>query len=95
EMMSAAMREASAIGHEIGLEVDMSPEQRHAITRKLGALRTSMLQDVEKSRPIELDALVGAVSEMGRITGVATPTIDGLLGLARVFARVRGLYPAG
>ena len=95
EMMSAAMREASAIGHEIGLEVDMSPEQRHAITRKLGALRTSMLQDVEKSRPIELDALVGAVSEMGRLTGVATPMIDGLLGLARVFARVRGLYPAG
>ncbi len=94
-LMSEAMREASRIGHELGLEIDMTPEQRHSVTRKLGALRTSMLQDVEAGRPIELDALVGAVSELGRVTGVATPVIDGLLGLTRVFARVRGLYPPG
>jgi 2-dehydropantoate 2-reductase len=93
EFMSEAMREANRIGHELGLDIDMTPEERHAITRKLGALRTSMLQDVEAGRPIELDALVGAVSELGRATGVATPMIDGLLGLTRVFARVRGLYP--
>ncbi|MCL4746818.1 MAG: 2-dehydropantoate 2-reductase [Burkholderiaceae bacterium] len=91
--MSEAMLEASRIGHEIGIEVDMTPQQRHAVTRKLGALRTSMLQDVEAGRPLELDALVGAVSELGRVTGVATPVIDGLLGMTRVFARVRGLYP--
>jgi 2-dehydropantoate 2-reductase len=93
EFMSSAMREAAAIGEAIGLPVAMSPEERHAITRKLGAFRTSMLNDVEARRPIELDALVGAVLEMGRLTGVATPTIDALFGLTRLFGRVHGLYP--
>lgn len=91
--MSAAMAEAARIGEAIGLPVDMTPEQRHAITRKLGAFRTSMLQDVQAHRPIELDALVGAVSELGRLTGVPTPNVDALLGLARVFAATHGLLP--
>jgi 2-dehydropantoate 2-reductase len=91
--MSAAMREAAAIGEAIGLPIAMSPDERHAVTRKLGAFRTSMLNDVEAGRPIELDALVGAVIEMGRLTGVATPTIDALFGLTRLFGRVHGLYP--
>lgn len=89
--MSSAMLEAARIGEAIGLPVDMTPEARHAVTRKLGAFRTSMLQDVEAHRPIELDALVGAVSEMGRLTGVPTPNVDALLGLTRQFARVHGL----
>ncbi len=93
ESMSQAMREAAAIGEAIGLPVGMTPEERHAITRKLGAFRTSMLNDVEAGRPIELDALVGAVVEMGRLTGVPTPAIDALFGLARLFGRVHGLYP--
>ena len=67
--------------------------ERHAVTRKLGAFRTSMQNDVEAGRPIELDALVGAVLEMGRITGVPTPAIDALFGLTRLFGRVHGLYP--
>jgi 2-dehydropantoate 2-reductase len=54
--------------------------------RELGAFKTSMLQDVEAGRPIELDAIVGAVQEMGRRLDIATPTIDGLLGLTRLFA---------
>jgi len=88
---SDAMTEAAAIGERIGLPIAMTPDERHVITRKLGAVRTSMLQDVEAGRPIELDALVGSVSEMGRRVGVDTPAIDALLGLTRLFARVRGL----
>ena len=51
-----------------------------------------MLQDVEASRPIELDALVGVVREMAARVGVATPMIDALFGLTRLFGRVRGIY---
>jgi 2-dehydropantoate 2-reductase len=90
---SGAMREAAAIGARIGCDVQQSPEDRHAITRKLGAFKTSMLQDLESARPLELDALVGAVREIGRRVGVATPLIDALFGLTRLFGRVRGLYP--
>jgi len=91
---SAAMREAAAIGERIGCRIEQAPEDRHAITARLGAFRTSMLQDVEAGRPVELDALLGAVQEMGARVGVATPAIDALFGMARVFAQVRGLYPA-
>jgi 2-dehydropantoate 2-reductase len=90
--VSDAMIEARVIGDAFGLPIAMTPEQRHEITRKLGAVRTSMLQDVEAGRPIELDALVGAVSEMARVVGVDAPNIDALLGLTRLFARVRGLH---
>jgi 2-dehydropantoate 2-reductase len=89
---SAAMAEAAAIGARIGCAVDQSPEDRHAVTAKLGAFKTSMLQDVEAGRAIELDAIVGAVREIGQRLGLATPNIDALLGLARLFARGRGLY---
>jgi 2-dehydropantoate 2-reductase len=91
---SAAMREAAAVGTRIGCDVHESPEDRHAVTRRLGAARTSMLQDVDGLRPLELDALVGAVREIGERVGVATPNIDALFGLARLFGRVHGLYPA-
>ena len=87
--MSQAMLEAAAIGERIGLPVAMTPEERHAITRKLGATRTSMLQDVTAGRPIELDALVASVSEIGQRVGVDTPSIDALLGLTRLFDSVR------
>jgi len=94
EFCTAAMGEAAAIGARIGCEVGESPEDRHRVTRKLGAFKTSMLQDVEAGRPIELDAIVTSVHEIGRRVGVPTPNIDILLGLARLFGRVRGLYPA-
>jgi len=90
---SAAMREAAAVGARIGCSVQESPEDRHAVTRKLGAAKTSMLQDVEALRPLELDSLVGAVREIGQRVEVATPGIDALLGLTRLFGRVHGLYP--
>jgi 2-dehydropantoate 2-reductase len=90
---SSAMREAAAIGERIGCPLGEGPEQRHAVTRKLGAFKTSMLQDVEAGRQLELDAIVGAVHEIGRRLGIATPNIDALFGLARLFGRVHGLYP--
>jgi 2-dehydropantoate 2-reductase len=87
------MAEAAAIGMAIGCPIAQSGADRIAITRTLGAFRTSMLQDVEAGKPVELDALVAAVREIGERAGIATPNIDTLLGLARLQARVRGLYP--
>ena len=64
------------------------------LARKLGSFKTSMLQDALAGRPIELDALVTAVHEIGARVGVATPNIGALLGLTRLMAQQRGLYPA-
>ena len=91
--ISSVMLEAKAIGAQLGIAIDQQPEDRHAVTRKLGAFKTSMLQDVEAGKPIELDALVSAVRELGQLTQVATPFTDALLGLSRLHASVRGLYP--
>jgi 2-dehydropantoate 2-reductase len=90
--ISTIMLEAKEIGERIGIPIADSPEDRHAVTRKLGAFKTSMLQDVEAGRAIELDALVSVVRELGQLTGVATPFTDALLGLARLQARQLGLY---
>jgi 2-dehydropantoate 2-reductase len=89
----AIMAEAAAIGERIGCPIRQSGEERNAVTRKLGAFKTSMLQDVEAGRPLEIDGLLTAVSEIGLRVGVATPATDALLGLTRVFAAGRGLYP--
>lgn len=91
--ISSVMLEAKAIGERIGIPIAQAPEDRHAVTRKLGAFRTSMLQDVQAGKPVELDALVSAVRELGQLTGVATPFTDALLGLSRLHARSLGLYP--
>jgi 2-dehydropantoate 2-reductase len=92
--ISNVMREAKAIGERIGIPIAQEPEDRHAVTRKLGAFKTSMLQDVQAGKPVELDALVSAVRELGQLTQVATPFTDALLGLSRLHARGLGLYPA-
>jgi 2-dehydropantoate 2-reductase len=89
----AVMLEAAVIGTEIGAPIAETTEDRIAVTRELGALRTSMLQDAEAGRPLELDALLTAVREVAVATGTPTPFTDGLLGLSRLNARVRGLYP--
>ena len=90
---SAVMLEAQAIGSHMGCEIAQVPEERHALTRKLGSFKTSMLQDVEHQRQIELDALLGAVRAMGQHLQLPTPNIDALYGLTRLMARTRGLYP--
>jgi 2-dehydropantoate 2-reductase len=74
--------------------VAQSPEDRHAVTAKLGAFKTSMLQDAQAGRPLELDAIVGAIFEIGQRLGLPMPNIAAVLGLTRLFGRVRGLYPA-
>jgi 2-dehydropantoate 2-reductase len=89
----AVMSEAAQIGARIGCPIAQSGTDRMAVTRRLGAFKTSMLQDAEAGRPIELDALVTAVREIGEHVGVPTPALDTLLGLTRLGARVRGLYP--
>ncbi len=90
--ISAVMLEAREIGARVGIPIAQQPEDRHQVTRKLGAFKTSMLQDVEAGKPGEIDALVTVVKEMGEMTGVPTPFTDALLGLSRLHARVHGLY---
>ena len=91
---SAVMLEAQVVGAAFGIPIDQRPEERHAVTRKLGSFRTSMLQDAAAGRPLEIDALVGAVREIGAYLGLATPNIDALFGLVRLMASERGLYGA-
>jgi len=93
EFCSVAMREAAAVGAAMGCAIDQAPDDRHAVTAKLGAFKTSMLQDVEGRRQIELDAIIGAVHEIAVRLRVPTPHISALLGLTRLFGRVHGLYP--
>jgi 2-dehydropantoate 2-reductase len=88
----AVMNEARSVGAAIGCPIEQTAEARNAVTRKLGAFRTSMLQDVDAGKPLEIDALLTVVREIAGRTGIATPNLDALLGLTRVFARTRGLY---
>ena len=90
--MSRAMLEAGEVSRRIGITIPVSPEDRHKLAAQLGAFKTSMLQDVEAGRPIELDALVGTVIEIADRLGVEVPHIRTLMGLARLRARQLGLY---
>lgn len=83
------MVEAAAIGARIGCPISESGEDRMAVTRKLGAFKTSMLQDAEAGRSLEIDALVAAPREIGCRVGVETPNMDALHGLIRLFASTR------
>jgi 2-dehydropantoate 2-reductase len=75
------MEEASAIGSKLGLDTGMTPPEREVITRKLGAFKTSMLQDFEAHREMEIGPILGVFPELGRKLGVATPYCDAILGL--------------
>jgi 2-dehydropantoate 2-reductase len=87
----SAMREVQEIGARIGCPIAETPEDRIEVTRKLGDFKSSMLQDAEAGRTLELDALVGAVREIGALVGVPTPTVDALFGLTRLSAEMREL----
>jgi 2-dehydropantoate 2-reductase len=91
--VSAIMLEAKDIGAKLGIAIDQQPEDRHAVTAKLGVFKPSMLQDVEAGKSVELDALVTVVQELGMLTKVPTPNTNILLGLSRLHARTHGLYP--
>ncbi len=88
-----AMSEARRIGARIGCPIDQTEEDRMEISKGLGAFKTSMLQDVEAGRAIELDAIVASVKEIGELVGEPSPCIDAMLGLTRLKARTLGLYP--
>lgn len=89
---AAMMEEAITIGEKIGLHMDMSAEKRIDLGAELGEFKPSILQDLEKSRPMEIDALIGVVAELGQLTETPTPTIDTVLALLRAQARFTGLY---
>jgi 2-dehydropantoate 2-reductase len=88
----AMMVEAQAIGEALGVKFPVSVDKRIDGAAAVGAHKTSMLQDLERGRPMEIDALVTAVQEMGRLTGVATPHIDAVLALVQQRAETAGLY---
>ena len=85
------MEEARAIGAAIGCPINESGEDRIAVTQRLGAFKTSMLQDSEAGRRIELEALLGAPLELARRNGVAAPNLASLYAMTRLMAESRGL----
>ena len=87
------MVEAQAIAEALGVKFPIDVDRRIKGGAEVGAHRTSMLQDLDAGRPMEIDALVGSVQELGRVTGTPTPTIDAVLALVKLRARVAGLYP--
>jgi 2-dehydropantoate 2-reductase len=87
-VVATIMTEAEAVGKAVGVKFKIDVETRIGWAADVGAHKTSMLQDLEQGRPMETDALVGTVAEMGRMVGVATPTIDTILSLVRLRARM-------
>lgn len=87
------MAEAQEIGRSIGCAIEDRGEDRNEVTRRLGAFKTSMLQDAEAGRSLEIDVLLSAPKEIANKLGIATPNLDTLLGLVRLYGQSHGLYP--
>jgi len=83
-LMTEAMDELAAVGAAINCPIEESADDRMEVTERLGAFKSSMLQDVEAGRPIELEALVGAPREIARMAGVETPGLDRIYALTRL-----------
>lgn len=86
------MSELQGVGEALGARFSVSVEKRIEGAAAVGEHRTSMLQDLDAGRPMEIDALVGAVQELGRVAGCATPTLDTVLALVTQKARLAGCY---
>ena len=84
------MVEAQEIAEKLGVVFPIDVDRRIDGGAAVGAHRTSMLQDLTAGRPMEIEALVGSVAELGRLTGVPTPSIDTVLALIRLRARMAG-----
>ena len=91
--MLEGMAELAAVGAAIGCPISESGEDRMQVTARLGAFKTSMLQDVEAGRPIELEALLGAPREIAQRHGIDTPALDRLYGVTKLMAERLGLLP--
>jgi len=92
KIFAAMIEEANAVGAPYGLASDMSTQQRIDLGGSLKGFRTSMLQDMDKGRPVELDTIVRAVIDMGRKVGVAAPVIETIYALASQRAQMAGIY---
>lgn len=88
------MLEAQAIAEKLGVKFPIDVDRRIDGGAAVGAHRTSMLQDLEQGRPMEIDALLGSVQELGRVTETPTPIIDTVLALTKLRGRTAGLYGA-
>ncbi|MEE4117923.1 MAG: ketopantoate reductase C-terminal domain-containing protein, partial [Paracoccaceae bacterium] len=86
------MLEAQTVAEKLGVKFPIDVDRRIKGGAEVGAHRTSMLQDLDMGRPMEIDALVASVAELGRVTETPTPTIDTVLALVRLRARMAGLY---
>jgi 2-dehydropantoate 2-reductase len=90
-LMAEAMDELAAVGAAIDCPISETAEDRMAVTERLGAFKSSMLQDVEAGRPIELEALLGAPREIAGRVGVATPQLDRIYAMTRLMGENLGL----
>ena len=91
--MITIMRECLAIGRAVGVDADIDPEARLDMARKLGVFKTSMLQDMEAGKKLEIDGLLTGTLEIAKKAGVAAPFTESLAGLARLRAETTGQYP--
>lgn len=92
EVARNMMLEAQEIAEKLGVKFPIDVDRRIQGGADVGAHRTSMLQDLDQGRPMEIDALVGSVQELGRVTETPTPTIDTVLALVALRGKVGGLY---
>jgi 2-dehydropantoate 2-reductase len=90
--MVAIMREVLAIGRAVGVDAEIDPEARIDMARNLGRFKTSMLQDLEAGKALEIDGLLTGTLEVARKAGVAAPFTESLSGLARLRAQSTGQY---
>ena len=87
------MEEVQAVGEALGVNFGATIESRLEGTRRVAGHKTSILQDLEAGRPMEVDGITGAVVELGGLLGIKTPTINVIYALIRQRAREAGLYP--
>ncbi|MDA7439311.1 2-dehydropantoate 2-reductase [Planktomarina temperata] len=92
EVARKMMLEAKTVAEKLGVKFPIDVDRRIQGGAAVGAHRTSMLQDLDQGRPMEIDALIGSVKELGLITQTPTPTIDTVLALTALRGKVAGLY---
>jgi 2-dehydropantoate 2-reductase len=94
QVLRRVMAEVATVGRALGAELNTSIDKRIEATRSGAAgHKTSMLQDIERGRMLEINPIVGAVAEVARLVGVETPTIDTVLALVKLRANQAGLMP--
>jgi 2-dehydropantoate 2-reductase len=89
----AMMEEAIALGRKLGIDAGIEPRPRIANTRKIGYVKTSMLQDAEAGRPVEIEGILGTVVEVAHAAGFPAPLADAVFAMSRMRAEVMSLLP--